>query len=231
MTEILQAVHRGTNAEMIAKIGRSPVGYLKGSVLDVTYGKHGGFWKKWRPEDLTTSDLYHPADHAWDYLALPCADGSFDDVVFDADYKLNGTPAVGEMDERYGTGAPGVNRVQRLGQIERGAIECFRVCRRFTLVKCMDMVEGGHMRWQGDLVTRALEERGGEKVDEFYLVGGSRAQPKDRTKKCPKCRGEGALLDGTSCAACVGSGRVKSVQQHAHGKPSKLLVFAKPKGR
>jgi hypothetical protein len=225
MTELVRAVHAWpTNSHMIEEVAR--LGYLDGTVLDVTHGKHGGFWKVWRPDKLTTSDLYHPADHAWDYHALPCLDREYDSVVFDPDYKLRGTPALGDMDERFGTSTK-KTRDAILDQILAGARECYRVARVHLLVKCMDQVEGGHTRWQGDTVTRAIEELGGEKLDEFYLLGGGMPQPKDRTKKCPACHGRG----DRTCERCVGSGQVPSEQQHAHGKPSKLLVFKKPRRR
>ena len=89
------------NADLIAYVAR--LGYLDGTVLDATYGL-GTFWKDFKPDTLITNDLYKPADHAWDFLDLPCRDGEFDSVVYDPDYKLNGTPALPEMDDRYGVG-------------------------------------------------------------------------------------------------------------------------------
>lgn len=193
------AVHNWSgNAALIADVAQ--LGYLDGTVLDATYGKHGGFWKLWRPEALTTNDLNHPADHSWDFRSMPIPGGSFDAVVFDPDYKLNGTPAVGEMDERYGTDE-NLSRAERLEKIRLGALECFRVARQRLLVKCMDQVEGGQVRWQTDIVTRAVEEAGGRKVDRFDLIGHGRAQPSGRR------------------------------QLTAQGRGSTLLVFSKPPAR
>ena len=178
MTAVLAAHDWPTNGHMIADVAR--LGYLAGSVLDVTYGE-GGFWTQWRPQVLRTSDLYKPAEYQWDYKALPIPSGSFDAVVFDPPYKLSGTPASPEMDARYGTGPEiRMNRADRLEDIRLGALECWRVCREHLLVKCMDQVEGGRVRWQADMVTRAIEDVGGRKIDCFHFLGGAREQPAGR---------------------------------------------------
>jgi len=217
------------NAGLIAAVAR--LHYLDGRVLDATYGL-GAFWRDFQPDDLWTNDLYvEGCDSAHDYRKFP-ADWSrqFDAVVFDPDYKLNGTPAMGEFDDRYGIAKP-VTREQRMDSILDGAAECFRVARRFLLVKCMDQVESGRQWWQGDLITGRVAMEGGRKVEEFYLFGGGIPQPKDRTKKCPACNGAGCWIDGNTerpCAACAETGRVPSEQQHGHGRPSKLLIFKRP---
>ena len=138
-----------TNADLIADVAR--LGYLDGTVLGATYGE-GGFWTRWKPagDNLVTNDLYKRADHAEDYRSLPFAAGMFAVVVFDPPYKLSGTPALGAFDERYGIERP-MSRVERLEDIRLGALECFRVANRWLLVKCMDQVEGGQVRWQTDL--------------------------------------------------------------------------------
>lgn len=209
-----------TNADMIAEVAR--LGYLDGTVLDATYGLHGGFWKVWRPDELTTNDLRHPADHAWSYRDLPLPDAAFDVVVFDPDYKLNGTPALGEMDARYGVDE-NKTRDERLADIVGGAVECYRVARRRLLVKCQDQVEGGRVRWQTDLVTRAIEDVGGRKLDEFVFLTDPRPQPPDRTKKHAACKGAG-------CADCD-NGRVPSLQATALRNYSSLLVFTPAKAK
>ena len=180
MSEILAAHRWVTNSALIADVAM--LGYLDGTVLDVTFGHEGGFWKCWRPESLTTSDLYAPADHAWDYTDLPCADASFDAVVFDPDYKLNGTPALPEQDRRYGVDIP-KNRKERMGDIRAGALEGFRVCRTHLLVKCQDQVEGGKVRWQTIMVTEAIEAVGGRLVDRFEFLTTPRPQPGDRVQR------------------------------------------------
>lgn len=229
------------NAHLMADVARMEPGYLDGTVLDATYGD-GKFWTKHRPARLVTNDLHKPADHALDFRTFSeqLGDGTFDSVVFDPDYKLNGTPAVGSMDIAYGT-AENLSRTDRLGKIVAGAMECYCVTRRWLLVKCMDQVEGGRMRWQTDMVTRAVEDLGGRKVERFDLLGGGRPQP-PRTKKCKACNGLGtwtATADEVrhgappppapfnTCGQCDGSGRVESRQQHAYGRGSTLLIFKK----
>lgn len=178
MTEVRAIGAWATNAELIADAAR--LGYLDGTVLDVTYGE-GTFWNMWRPDgdNLVTSDRYKPAGNAWDYTQLPVADRTFASVVFDPPYKLSGTPALGAFDERYGIERR-TTRDEVLGDIVAGALECHRVCSRFVLVKCQDQVEGGKVRWQTDIVTRALEDVGARKVDRFDFVNNGRPQPAGR---------------------------------------------------
>jgi hypothetical protein len=197
MTEVLSIGTWRNNAELIADVAR--LGYLEGTVLDATWGE-GKFWTVFFPEHLTTNDRFKDADYDYDFRSFPWADGNFDNVVFDPDYKLNGTPALGEQDERYGT-AENLTRDERMEKIRDGAVECYRVCRRRLLVKCMDQVEGGRKRWQTDLVTRAVEELGGRKIDRFDIGLAGRPQPGGRT------------------------------QRTSRSKHSTLLVFEKPRSR
>lgn len=225
------------NGEMIADVATMPrtVGYLDGTVLDATYGE-GGFWTDWKPETLITNDLYKPADHRFDYKAFPFRDGEFDSVVFDPPYKLQGTPASGEMDDRYGT-AERRTRDETLDDIVAGAIECYRVSRRFLLVKCQAQVEGGRVRWQPEIVTRAIEEIGGRKIDEFHLhyvprpqPAGWRATPADKRRKARTFKGETARDDASAWLDTVGGGRLRNLdrgQQTARRNYSTLSVFAR----
>lgn len=224
-----------SNGDLIAEVAR--LGYLDGDVLDATYGL-GTFWKTHRPESLVANDRdVDVPGYRFDYREFPTEwDRKFDAVVFDPDYKLNGTPALGEFDARYGIGGD-VNREQRYAAILAGARECYRVTRRFLLVKCQDQVESGRQWWMGDDVTATIYAGGGRKVEEFFYLGGGRAQPKDRDKKCGACGGDGSVEDGegfggqpihVDCEPCAGRGRVPSVQQHAHSRPSKLLIFTRP---
>lgn len=182
MTEVLAIGEWRDNAEMFAAI--ATLGYLDGTVLDATYGE-GTFWRDFRPELLVTNDLYKAADTGFDYRAMRwCGnrhlpDGWADVVVFDPPYKLSGTPALGEFDYRYGI-AVRMSRDERLADIRAGALECYRVCGRILIVKCQDQVEGGRVRWQTDLITRAIEEAGGRKVDRFDLHYTPRPQPPGR---------------------------------------------------
>lgn len=211
MTEVLSIGTWRNNAEMIADIARLP-GYLTPpnvddapwTVFDATYGE-GNFWTHWRPKHLTTNDLHKDAEgnhHRDDYRAFATAwANGWDVVVFDPPYKLNGTPALPDMDARYGTSRR-TTRDEVLDDIRLGAIECYRVCCRRLFVKCMDQVEGGRKRWQTDIVTRAIEELGGRKLDRFDIPTAGIPQAKE--------------------------GRV---QRTSRAKHSTLLVFEKPKAR
>jgi len=218
------------NADLIAHVAR--LGFLDGTVLDATYGL-GTFWKDFKPDTLVTNDLYKPADHAWDFLDLPSRDGEFDAVVYDPDYKLNGTPALAEMDARYGVGEDMVNRQMRLDKMTVGAIECYRVARNFLLVKCMDMVEGGKIRWQTDLVTRAIEDVGGEKVARFMLhyvpipqPPSWKATPLDATVKPKTFRSGNAEHAAREWVVEQGGGTVEQNRQiTAASNYSSLLIF------
>lgn len=176
--------HRwGTNAAMIAE-AVAPLGYIEGRVLDATYGRWGGFWGQYRPQGLQTNDLNADnAEHRFDFRCFPeDFGGIFTTVVFDPPYKLNGTPAMGDMDSRFGTADEHgkLNREGKLAMIRDGAIECWRITGKWLLVKVMDQVEGGKMRWQTHMVHCALEPLGARLVDRFDFLTTPRPQPGDR---------------------------------------------------
>lgn len=178
MSEVMRAHRWGTNARMIAE-AVVPLGYIEGDVFDATYGKHGGFWKEWRPADLTTNDLHAPADFHEDFTGFSFDDQAATTVVFDPPYKLNGTPALGDFDNRFGI-ADRLTRDEKLGMIRAGAVECWRLTARWLLVKVQDQVEGGRMRWQTLMVIDALVERDAQLVDRFDFLFDPRPQPGDR---------------------------------------------------
>ncbi len=190
------------NAELIADVAR--LGYLHGRVLDPTYGL-GTFWKLWKPDELVACDIdpaKSPIGYSVDFMAFPCVagiePGSFDAVVFDPPYKLNGTPD-GAIDSRYG-----VHEVrtadQRMDLMVHGAGRLKYMVRvgGHVLVKCQDQVNSGRMWWQTDMISNIVrgDLRQFVKVDRFDLLGNHRPQP----------------MDGRT-------------QKHAHGRPSTLLVF------
>lgn len=187
-----------SNAELIADVAK--LGYLDGRVLDVTYGL-GTFWKMWRPDDLTACDLdpaKSPIGYSVDFTNLLPAFGgrSFEAIVLDPPYKLNGTPD-GSIDGRYGVHE--VTTAQdRIDLMLRGVTECshFLAGQGHLLVKCQDQVCSGRMWWQTDLVTKKATACGLVKVDRFDLLGKHRPQPMEGRR-----------------------------QKHAHGRPSTLLVF------
>lgn len=181
-----------TNAALIADVAR--LGYITGHVLDPTWGR-GLFWTKFEPERLTRHDLLLDGI---DFRDLPYPDGTFETVVYDPPYKLNGTPALGDHDNRYGVDVPATWQ-GRMRSILEGAAECARVVAPtgHLLVKVMDQVCSGEIRWQTDEVTKTVEPRGFRKIDRLDFLGGGRPQPPGRR------------------------------QLHAHSRPSSLLVFRK----
>lgn len=227
-----------TNAAMIADIARLP-GYLEPenpkaapwTVLDLTYGVAGGFWKIYTPPGgLTTNDLAYEVeidgkmvpivtDHHWDYRGVPLPAASYDVVTLDVPYKLNGTPALGEQDARFGTNTK-TSRTDVLDDLALGTREAFRLARKRLLVKCMDQTEGGEKRWQTDVVWDAVRDSccrclaparahgrlseiptcgkpflAPKKMDRFDAPFAGRPQPTD--KPCRACGGVGntALRD------------------------------------
>jgi hypothetical protein len=136
-----------------------------------------------------------------DFTALPEADDSVDVVAFDPPYKLNGTPT-DEIDECYGVDEK-ATIAERHWLIEAGIVECTRVLRPggLLLLKCQDQVSSGRANWQADDVTAWCRRGDLEKIDRFGVLR-PRPQP----------------MEGRT-------------QRHAHGQPSFLLVFRKPRRR
>jgi len=205
---VLAATAWATNADLIADVAR--LGYLHEDwlTLDCTYGE-GVFWKKWRPTTLVCSDLTPKGDAMLarhfggfmraDFTCLPFADNTFQAVVFDPPYRLNGTPDRDFMDYRYGIGAP-ARWQDRMQLIYDGLRECVRVTvpGGFLLAKCQNQVCSGKVRWQVDEISRRAWVHGMEKVDQLEFLTHPRPQPGDRR------------------------------QLHARRNHSTLLVFSKP---
>lgn len=221
MTEpILSITKWKSNAHLIADCAR--LGYLRDEwkTLDPTYGL-GTFWQEWRPDILIGTDLVPAkgyrqwAGESVDFTALPFEDRSFDCVVFDPPYKLNGTPDQ-EIDERYGVHQP-TNWRERMALCRAGISGCARVLGGgYLLVKCQDQVCSGKVRWQTFEFTKHAESLGLGLVDRFEFLS-YRKQDPNRTKKHQACKGAG-------CSDCT-EGRVPVVQAHAHSNSSTLLVF------
>lgn len=202
---ILTATAWKDNAEMMAAVHE--LGYLDGSVLDCTYGL-GGFWKVFQPVNFIGTDidvLRSPYDVSVDFRDMPFRPGQFTNVVFDPPYKLNGTPAMGDMDSRYGVDVGGRNWQARHTLMADGLIECARVAEKRVLMKCMDQVVSGKKRFQTFEFTKLAEEIGLQLVDRFDLITSPRPQP-------PINR------DGST-----------RYQQHTQQNYSTLLVFEKGK--
>lgn len=174
------SVVKGDNGHLIAEAARLWIG-PDDYVIDLTYGR-GGFWTEYRPELFISNDLHKPATCSVDYRNLP-ADwaGFFDVVVFDPPYISTGTKAKSttpEMYDRYGIGnARGWREV--FTDIQHGIVEAERILkpRGRLLVKCMDYVESGSIRWGRRHVVDVAERAGLKQVDEFVHHSGTGPQP------------------------------------------------------
>lgn len=221
---VLAAFPWKTNADLIVDVAR--LGYLKEDdvVLDPTYGE-GVWWQKWRPKQLRACDLNvekSPMDLSIDFRYLPWEDNEFDAEVLDGPYRLNGRPSA-DFDEPYGTDT--VTRWQdRIELICQGITEAARVIKPggILLVKCQAQVCSGKIRWQDRIFADKGERVGFELIDRFDQLDTGRPQPA-RTRICPNC-------DAKGCDNCV-NGRTPSVQEHAYGRPSTLLVFRLAKSK
>lgn len=174
---VFSATRWSTNADLIADA--ASLGYLGGRVLDATHG-YGIFWQQWQPKELVRCDK-NPTkapDVVADFRRLPFPDDSFDSVVYDPPYKLNGTPT-DEVDERYGVDMP-ARWQDRLQLMCDGLVECIRVSRRFILAKCMDQVVSGKKVWQTDTLTQVAWNYYAKKVDRFDMLVTPRPQPPGR---------------------------------------------------
>lgn len=172
---------RRGNADLIADAAR--LGYLYGTVADVTYGS-GAFWTRYRPPRLLASDI-DPSRGVMvaDFRDLPLADSSVDAVVFDPPYKRNGT-STGQgpsaADARYGVTVYRPTAV--LDALHRdGITECVRVLRGggHLLVKAMDMVASGRVHWSTHDSAAHAGTLGCPLVDMLHLLG-HRSQPSGR---------------------------------------------------
>lgn len=163
-----------TNGHLIADVASL---YPLETVLDTTYGK-GGFWTQCMPPQLITNDIdsKSEATHHYDFRWLPWDYKEVQSVVFDPPYKLNGTPALGEFDSRYGIDEP-MRWQDRMSLIVEGAMDCARVARQLLLVKCQDQVVSGKIVWQTLEVIDAVEAQDFGLIDRFDMLGGGRPQP------------------------------------------------------
>lgn len=191
-----------TNGYLIADVAEL---YLSKEmkILDPTYGL-GTWWTQWFPAErnLTATDLdkdKSPWGRSVDFRNMPWVTHTFDCVAFDPPYKLNGTPDLA-IDERYG-----VHTVKTWQQthklIKDGLLECSRVLKvgGILLLKCMDQVCSGQIRWQTDEFTiYAALNCDLKKIDRFDMLGKHRKQP----------------MEGRE-------------QRHAHGRGSTFIVFRK----
>ena len=172
------------NAEMILDVAR--LGYLKGRVLDMTYGT-GGFWTIHQPPELVTNDV-DPSSAAlfhYDCRLTPWLSCSFGTVVFDPPYRLAGTPTLGAMDTLYGTGEV-ASRNERLCLLVAGIAEGCRLTRDLLLVKVMDQINGGRYVDMVQVASDAARAVEMHKVATLLLPGGGRKQPPGTSQQHPR---------------------------------------------
>lgn len=197
-----------TNGHLIADIAR--LGWLNPNdrILDATYGL-GTFWTEWKPDPIAPAvgrlmgvDI-NPSKSCngvgVDFTNLPYPRPMFDVVVFDPPYKLNGTPDE-TVDERYGVEVA-TKWQDRMELIERGVVECARVSKDRLLVKVMDQVCSGKVRWQTTMVINRVEGlparddgRVWRLADRFDMIGSARKQPGGRTQRHSYGRGSTMLV-------------------------------------
>jgi len=184
---VLSAGTWANNAELI-RDAVVPLGYLRPEwlTLDPTYGL-GRFWTLWQPGDLIACDLdpsrsdLGPLDFRELHDVWPGP--TFDAVVFDPPYKLNGTSTgkgAAASDQDYGVAQPATWQ-ERHALILAGITSCTRVLRPggMLLVKCQDQVCSGKVRWQTRIFADHAESLGHRLVDRFDLAS-YRAQPAGR---------------------------------------------------
>lgn len=205
MTEIRSIGTWASNAELIAD-AVVPLGWIGDhhTVLDCTYGK-GRFWTKYRPPLLVGVDLNPLKAHTVqaDNRRLPFPDHCFDVVVFDPDYKLSGTPQLGEFDEAYGINVAKTTE-ERMEGITSGALEAARVCRKHLLIKCQDQVVSGEVVWQTIVLHTLLTNLPLEKGEKPMRLAERFEYP---TRGIPQSKDR--------------------VQRHARHDHSQLLVFTR----
>lgn len=172
MPEMVRAAHAWqNNGVMIAEVSR--LGYLNGKVCDLTYGS-GTFWSVIWPNGLVMHDA---RTDGVDFRMLPEPADTYDAVVFDPPYKLNGTPDP-DVDWRYGIDEKSTWQ-DRMELMRLGLREAIRVTRRYVLMKCQAQVCSGAVRWQDIEAVRWAEEAGARLIDRFDMLGTSRPQPMD----------------------------------------------------
>lgn len=238
---VLAAHAWASNAELIEAVHQ--LGFIADDdlVYDATYEK-GIWWKVFRPARLITANLGEAgsavADLHADFRRAPFADGTFDVVAYDPPYVCIGgrkTTTMPQFHQRYGTLTTPKTPADLQTLIDRGLHEMLRIVKPggIVLVKCQDYISSGKL-WIGThhTLTWALDI-GFTLEDRLEHISGTRAQPKNRTRKCAPCKGTGVLAvvgdDELPCSDCEGLGRLASEQQHARRNLSTLFVLRAPR--
>lgn len=160
---LVPSVITGTNADLIDQIRK--LGYLDGNVIDLTYGDNGGWWKRWRPDNLTIfeGDFTKPIDGVWDTV---CYDPPYIPAGGDT------TSTAGDFQDRYGIRG-GRNQTELDDLMRAGLENAAHATRRFLLVKCQDYVNGGRFTPQTYRVARWADDLGLYMHDEIIHHAGS----------------------------------------------------------
>lgn len=213
-------------------------------------------WRPPRLVRLDRFSTHPDLDVRSDFRRMPFPDLTFDTVVYDPPYALKGTVDERRWNNgRYGfkTGEY-LSVAARHRMMCDGFVEGWRVLAvdGILLAKCEDSVCSGRMWWQTDMYRDLARTLGMVKVDRYDLLG-ARAQPARTRWACVACdRGfdpdEPSVGPGHQCRASkamppdlngrFGPGghdnpdrpwlrQIRSVQRHAHGRGSTLLVFRK----
>lgn len=169
----MEALVRGTNADLIKQVARLYASDPQCSIADVTYGK-GAFWRKTPYLNVTGSDLMTVPERPYDFRCLPYATGSFDITVLDPPYLI--APGDFIANHRYQNAETTKGMLYRdIRELYRlGIEEAARVARRQVWVKCKDQVSAGKQRWlHTDILTDA-EQIGLVGRDLFILDANAR---------------------------------------------------------
>jgi hypothetical protein len=158
---ILPSVIDGNNAELIAAV--APL-YLTGSVCDVTYGL-GGWWKRYRPDELVAHDIDPNKGDGVDFRSLPEPDSTYDAVCFDPPYVPQGGMSADDKGmvafrSRFGLMEESTPWWSTKALLVDGLAECARVSRCWVLAKCGDFVSGGRFHLGHKWMMQAGDECG-----------------------------------------------------------------------
>lgn len=169
----VEALVRGSNADLIKQVARLYATDPTISIADVTYGK-GAFWKKTPNLDVTGSDLLTVPERPYDFRNLPYANRSFDIVVLDPPYLAS--PGAHFTDSQYQNAATtkGLLYEDIRALYKLGIEEAARVARRQIWVKCKDQVSGMRQRFLHNHILNDAEAIGLVGRDLFILDATSR---------------------------------------------------------
>lgn len=238
-----------TNAEVIEQLARPGfVEYLRPEwrTLDPTYGE-GRFWTLWRPDELVACDLNlakSPLGRSVDFRLGKSGfdDDSFDVVVLDGPYALNGT-STGEgpsaKDEGYGVEEwqSVEGRHALLSDMLREGVRVLRPARRpilgtrrfemvggYLMFKCQDQVNGQRMRWQTRIFADLGESLGLRLVAQVHLKG-YRDQPSRCVCKHHRDKYHPDLGPCTKPNCVCVAYEYQTKQDHPRMNYSTLLIF------